>query len=370
MLALRLLAFRSPAPRLLAPVVAAALALAACTVPDRPVAPAPPPAGTVTHSPSAAAAPSGPGDITLEFAGDVHFMGRTATLLDKDPATAFGPIASVLADADVTTVNLETAVTTRGTPQPKTFHFRAPASAFAAVRAAGIDAVTLANNHMLDYGRVGLSDTLAAASTAGFPTFGAGADADAAWRPWITTVRGVRIAYLGMSDVQELASSWIATGSRSGEAIANARKRSLAAVRSAKKQAAIVVVFMHWGIERDPCPSDAQKTLARQLSDAGADIIVGAHAHVLQGSGWLGHTFVAYGMGNFLWWRDVDGPQTGVLKLTIPGGRVADLSATLIPAMLTSTGQPKVATGKAARTILNRYASLRGCAGLAARPAG
>jgi poly-gamma-glutamate synthesis protein (capsule biosynthesis protein) len=347
---------------------AAAFGLVACTSPSaspRPVTAATP---ARSVSPSAAAGPVEPGDITLEFAGDVHFMGRTATLLKKDPATAFGPIATVLRNADVTTVNLETAVTTRGTEQPKTFHFRAPASAFDAVRAAGIDGVTLANNHMLDYGRVGLADTLANAQQSKFPTFGAGADADAAWKPWITTVRGVKIAYIGMSDVQELAGSWIATDFRSGEAIANNLKRSVAAVKAAKKQADIVVVFMHWGIEQDTCPSAAQKTLAKQLSAAGADIIVGAHAHVLQGSGWLGKTFVAYGMGNFLWWRDVDGPRTGVLKLTIPDGKVPTLTATFIPALITSTGQPRVSTGTDATAIRSYYASLRGCAGLTAKP--
>ena len=345
------------------------LGVAACTSsPDRGHASSATQPGLAGAAPSSAAsAPAEPGAITLEFAGDVHFMDRTATLLKDDPATTFGPIASVLSAADVTAVNLETAITTRGTEQPKTFHFRAPATAFDALRAAGIDAVTLANNHMLDYGRVGLSDTLSNAEKAQFPAFGAGADADAAWKPWITTVRGTKIAYLGISDVQELASSWIATDSRSGLAIADNLSRSVAAVKAAKKQADIVVVFMHWGIEQDSCPSSAQKTLAKQLSNAGADIIVGAHAHVLQGSGWLGNTFVAYGMGNFLWWRDVNGTQEGVLKLTIPDADVTQLTATFIPAKLTSTGQPKVVTGNAAKTAVANYDKLRGCTGLSTK---
>jgi Bacterial capsule synthesis protein PGA_cap len=156
-------------------------------------------------------APSSGGDITLEFAGDVHFMDRTAKLL-ADPATAFGPsITPLLSAADVTTLNLETAVTDRGSPQPKQFHFRTNPSAFDALRSAGVDAVTIANNHILDYGRIGLTDTLAAAKAKDFPVYGAGDNAAAAWTPWVTTVRGTRIAYLGVSDVQELASSWIAT---------------------------------------------------------------------------------------------------------------------------------------------------------------
>jgi poly-gamma-glutamate synthesis protein (capsule biosynthesis protein) len=81
----------------------------------------------------------------------------------RDPATAFGPIASLLRSADLTLVNLETAVTTRGTPQPKVYHFRTNPTAFTALADAGIDIANMANNHDHDYGRVGRADTLAAA---------------------------------------------------------------------------------------------------------------------------------------------------------------------------------------------------------------
>jgi poly-gamma-glutamate synthesis protein (capsule biosynthesis protein) len=299
-------------------------------------------------------------------------MGRTRALL-TDPQTAFGPIAAVLSDADVTAVNLETAVTSRGSPQPKRFHFQAPPSAFEAVRAAGIDMVTLANNHILDYGRVGLTDTLAAARAAGFPTVGAGADARAAWAPWITTVRGTRIAYLGVSDVQELSAGWIATPNRSGEAIANNLRRTLDAVTAARQHADVVVVFMHWGTEGDACPDGSQRGLASQLSKAGATIIIGSHVHTLQASGWLGNTFVAYGMGNFLWYIPSWSTETGVLRLTLnvtPTGALSSrpLTARLFPAVVSGTGQPVVQTGSKAKSILRRYASLRACAHLTATP--
>ena len=117
--------------------------------------------------------------ITLAFAGDVHFTGRTAKLL-RHPATAFGPIAGLLSSADLTLVNLETAVTARGKPQPKFYHFRARPAAFTALRDAGIDVANMANNHVLDYGRIGLADTLAAAHGAHFPVLGIGSDAAAA----------------------------------------------------------------------------------------------------------------------------------------------------------------------------------------------
>jgi poly-gamma-glutamate capsule biosynthesis protein CapA/YwtB (metallophosphatase superfamily) len=317
------------------------------------------PAGTRSHADTAA------GGITLAFAGDVNFAGRTARLLG-DPASSFGPIAAVLRSADFAAVNLETAVTSRGTPQPKTYHFRAAAGAFTALRDAGIDLVTMANNHVLDYGPVGLADTIAAARAARFPYVGIGVDAAAAWAPYLTTVKGVRIAVIGVSQVAELASSWVATPTRPGEANAIDLGRTLTAVRTAKRLASIVIVFMHWGTEGQACPDPAQLTLARQLAAAGASIIIGAHAHMLQGSGWLGRTFVAYGLGNFLWWERSYSTATGVLELTVHPR--APLTARFIPAVVSGTGQPIPDRGAAARQAAARYASLRACAELAPRP--
>jgi len=305
------------------------------------------------------------GPVTLAFAGDVNFAGRTRRLLD-DPATAFGPIAAVLRSADLAAVNLETAVTGRGTPQPKTYHFRAPASAFTALRAAGIDLVTMANNHVLDYGTTGLTDALAAAGAARFPYVGIGVNAAAAWAPYLTTVKGVRIAVIGVSQVAELASSWVATGTRPGEANAIDLRRTLTAVRSARRQASVVIVFMHWGTEGQACPDPNQLSLARRLAAAGASIIVGAHAHMLQGSGWLGHTFVAYGMGNFLWWERSYSTASGVLELTLHPH--APLTARFVPAVVSGAGQPIADSGAAARRAAAHYASLRACAELTSRP--
>jgi len=306
-----------------------------------------------------------PGSVTLAFAGDVHFAGRTARLL-RDPATAFGPVAGVLGAADFAAVNLETSVTSRGVPQPKTYHFRTAPVAFTALRDAGVDLVTMANNHVLDYGPVGLADTLAAARAARFPYVGIGTDAAAAWAPYVTTIKGTRIAVIGVSQVAELASSWVATASRPGEANAIDLDRTLAAVRAARRLAPTVIVFMHWGTEGQACPDPNQLSLARKLAAAGASIIVGAHAHMLQGSGWLGHTFVAYGLGNFLWWERSYSTATGILELTIHPH--APLTARFIPAVVSSTGQPVVERGAAARQAVDHYDSLRACAELAPQP--
>jgi poly-gamma-glutamate capsule biosynthesis protein CapA/YwtB (metallophosphatase superfamily) len=351
------------------PGLLALLAAGACTtvpaatgVPARTIQPASHPA---TPSSRQARAGVAAGSVTLAFAGDVHFTGRTARLL-SDPATAFGPVAALLNSADFTAVNLETAVTSGGTPQPKTYHFRTVPAAFTALRDAGVDLVTMANNHVLDYGRAGLANTLAAAKAARFPYVGIGTDAAAAWAPYVTTVKGTRIAVVGVSQVAELASSWGATDSRPGEANAIDLGRTLEAVRAARRLTPTVIVFMHWGTEGEACPDPNQLSLARQLAAAGASIIIGAHAHMLQGSGWLGHTFVAYGMGNFLWWENSYSTATGVLELTLHPH--APLTARFIPAVVSSTGQPIVEHGATARQAVAHYDSLRACAELAQRP--
>ena len=352
-------------PGLLALLAAAAACTTAPAAPgvSAPASPGAPhqarPASRQVHAGAAA------GSVTLAFAGDVHFAGRTARLL-SDPATAFGPIATVLRAADFAAVNLETSVTSRGTPQPKTYHFRTVPTAFTALRDAGVDLVTMANNHVLDYGPVGLADTLAAARAARFPYVGIGTDAAAAWAPYVTTIKGMKIAVIGVSQVAELASSWVATDSRPGEANAIDLARTLAAVRAARRLAPTVIVFMHWGTEGQACPDPNQLSLARKLAAAGASIIVGAHAHMLQGSGWLGHTFVAYGMGNFLWWETSYSTATGVLELTIHPH--APLSARFIPAVVSSTGQPVVERGATASQAIAHYDSLRACTELAQQP--
>ncbi len=301
----------------------------------------------------------------MAFAGDVHFTGRTAKLL-RQPATAFGPIATLLRSADLTVVNLETAVTSRGKPQPKYYHFRTGPAAFTALRDAGVDIANMANNHVLDYGRTGLADTLTAARRAHFPVLGIGASAAAAWSPYVVTVKGVRIAFLGVSQVAELAPSWVATSRRSGQANSINLRRTLAAVRAARKIADVVVVIMHWGTEGQACPDANQLALAPKLARAGANIIVGSHAHILQGSGWLGRTFVAYGMANFLWWEASYSTSTGVLLLTLH--RHGPLSARFVPATVSATGQPVVDTGLAATRARAHYRSLRSCTRLSAHP--
>jgi poly-gamma-glutamate capsule biosynthesis protein CapA/YwtB (metallophosphatase superfamily) len=307
--------------------------------------------------------------ITLAFAGDVHFEDRVGTRLADDPAATFAEAASQLRAADLTMVNLETAITERGTAEPKTFTFRAPPSAFTALRSAGVDVAALANNHAADFGPVGLQDTLAAVTAAKFPVVGIGVDAARAYAPHYVEVKGHQVALLAASQVRDRTlSAWTAGETTPGIASAY-DDRLVTAVREARERAEVVVVYLHWGVEGQGCPSPDQRSLAARLAAAGADAVVGTHSHLLLGGGFLGPTYVAYGLGNYLWWRDdAYSNDTGVLRLTFQGRRV--VAATLAPARIDTRGVPVPATGETAARITRKFADLRACAGLAARPTG
>ena len=246
--------------------------------------------------------------VTFMFAGDSQFEGAVANRLAADPNAALLPMAPVFEQADLAMVNLETAITERGSPEPKEFTFRAPATAFTALAAAGVDVVSMANNHGRDFGAEGLEDTLTAIQASGYPTVGIGGNAAAAYAPYRTTIKGQRIAVFGASRVIDAAllGSWTATDTQPGIASAYEgapRDRLLAEVRAARATSDTIVVYLHWGTERMTCPTGVQEVLARELREAGADIIVGAHAHRVQGNGYLDGAFVAYGLGNFVWPR-------------------------------------------------------------------
>ena len=325
------------------------------------------PATTAAKRPDDPREPTGE-PVTLAFGGDVHFEGAIESRLSANPASTFGPIAGVLRRADLAVVNLETAITERGTPAPKDFTFRAPPSALTAMKEAGVDVATMANNHGLDFGVVGLRDSLAAAKVARFPVVGVGRNADEAYRAHQVTVRGQRIAVIGATQVLDssLAAAWTAGDGKPGMASAYEETRLLAAVRKARASADTVVVDLHWGRELVNCPIDRQRALAPKLVAAGADVVVGSHAHILLGGGYLRGAYVHYGLGNFVFYSG-GGPtaQSGVLLLTLRGRAVT--TSRWVPAAI-SGGVPIPLQGAAATRAVTSWQSLRRCTGLSARP--
>ena len=306
-----------------------------------------------------------PTDVTLAFAGDVLFEHAVRERLEGDPSSTLDVIADTLSAADVTIVNLETAITERGAPEPKAWTFRVGPEALDALAAAGVDVVSMANNHGVDYGADGLADSLAAAGTAPLEVIGIGEDDAAAFAPALIDVRGTTIAVLGATDVPDhTATTWPAGPDRAGVASARNPERLVEAVAAASAEADVVVVYMHWGQERVNCPIPEQSELARQLADAGADVIVGSHAHVLLGAGWLDSAYVSYGLGNFVWYHpNSDAEATaGVLSLTVRDGQV--VADEFTPTFTEQDGRPRVVEGDAAEAAIADWEGLRDCTGL------
>jgi hypothetical protein len=317
-----------------------------------------------TPPPPTTRGPRGSGQpVTFAFGGDVHFEGSLLSRL-ADPQSALASIAPTLSAADVAVVNLETAITERGTPATKAYTFRAPADALTALAAAGIDTASVANNHGLDYGAEGLEDTLAAETATGFDLIGAGHNATEAYAPHRMEVNGQRIAIIGATQVLDdpLISAWTATDTQAGLASAKEVDRLAESVAAARADSDTVVVFLHWGIEGQTCPSADQQALAQRLVDAGADIIVGGHAHRLQGAGRLGPAVVAYGLGNFVFYNEQGSAgDSGVLQVTATGREIDAYS--WLPARIVG-GTPQLLDGAAAEQASATWDGLRGCTGL------
>jgi hypothetical protein len=327
------------------------------TLPAPTTTPAPPP---TTRGPLGSGA-----SVSFAFGGDVHFEGGLRSKLLADPDTVLAPIAPVLSAADVAVVNLETAITERGTAQSKQYVFRAPAVALRALAAAGVDTASLANNHGIDYGPEGLEDTLAAEQSTGFDLIGVGHNAAEAFAPHRMDVNGQRIAIIGATQVLDgqFIGSWTATDVQAGLASAKTVEPLLAAVAAARADSDTLVVFLHWGIEGQGCPSPDQQTLAQQLVDAGADIVVGSHAHRLQGAGRLGNAVVGYGLGNFVFYNERGAAGvSGVLQVTATGRQVD--SYNWVPAQI-GGGVARPLDSAAAEGATAAWNNLRACTGLA-----
>lgn len=306
--------------------------------------------------------------VTLAFGGDVHFEPPIAARLAADPATALSGVGTLVAGADLAMTNFESALISGPCtdPQPKQFVFDAPPSALTALRSAHVSVVSEANNHGEDCGRPGLAESLQIAKTAGFPVIGIGADAAQAFAPYRTTIDGQRIAIIAATEVIDtnLMTSWTATASRPGLASAYQEGELVSAVQAARRSSDTVIVFLHWGTETEQCPNPVQEPLAEALVRAGADIVVGSHAHVQLGAGYLGTALVDYGLGNLAFY-DTSPPETdsGVLRVTVTGRHIDRFSWR--PAEI-SGGVPVPLTGPAAAAAVQHWRGLRNCTNLSA----
>jgi poly-gamma-glutamate capsule biosynthesis protein CapA/YwtB (metallophosphatase superfamily) len=313
--------------------------------------------------PVAPPASAATGIVRLMAAGDV-MLGRTIgqRILSKGTQWPFYRVAATFGAADLVVVNLECAITDRGTRADKRYAFRGPdPEAAAALVRGGIDVVSQANNHVLDWGVVGLHDTVRLLDARGIGHAGAGDNSAAARAPYVVTVNGLRIAFLSYvkpmweSTTDFTTLMWEATSTRPGVAIA--RKNAVAAdVARAKTTADVVIVYFHFGREYRTSPGSGQIELAQAAIGAGASLVLGAHPHVLQGYVARNHTLIAYSLGNFVF-DGFSGASNDSVILDVTLSAAGVDSFRWIPVVIVN-GRPRPAIGDEIQRILNRIPNL------------
>jgi poly-gamma-glutamate synthesis protein (capsule biosynthesis protein) len=321
----------------------------------------PSPAATVSAEPTPSLEPTAPVSDTITFAavGDILFgTGPNQLIASKGGAAPLAKVAKLLRAADVTIANLETPLSGRGASvagKPAHLIFNGDPRGIQSLSSAGIDIVSIANNHAMDHGTVALKDTLANLDKAGIAHAGAGLNTKDAWKPAIITVKGRRIAYVAATQI--VPAYFTPSSTRAGVAVGTSISRVTAAVRSARKNADIVIVAMHWGVEQSLTANARQKHDARALIDAGADIVLSHHPHVIQGIEFYKGKLVAYSLGNFLFpYKTIEGRKSFILKFDWGPKGVSDITA--VPVYLGSYGVPTVQKGSSARSILGKLAAI------------
>lgn len=236
-------------------------------------------------------------DTSILVVGDNMFSRSIGESIKKGK----DPYRNVKSDFNrygLVVANLECVISERGTPHPdKDFTLRAPIETTNVIKKAGIDLVSLANNHSMDYGSKALIDMMQRLDESNINHFGSGKDSDDAFSYKIMTTNGVKIAFIGFNEHELHVSR--ATRTSAGSTW-NDMSKLTKLIRQAKHKTNIVLVMPHWGTEYDMTQNEKQRKEAKQLIDSGADIIVGAHPHVIQGHEKYKGKDIYYSIGNFL----------------------------------------------------------------------
>lgn len=285
--------------------------------------------------------------LVIHHVGDVNLDREYVPILRDDGFdAAWDGARDTFAEADLVMVNLECAATDGGTPQPKQFVFRCALEGLPAMRDAGVDVVTLANNHSGDYGIPGMVESRANVEAAGMEAVGVGEDEADAYAPRILEINGWRIAIIGFGGVVPVP-EWTARGDRPGQPTGYDPQRMAEAIEVAAEQADLVIATVHWGEEGSFEPRSEDRVKADAMIAAGADVIFGHHAHRLQPLEVVDDVPVFWNLGNFVWPRlSQAGATTAVAEYVIePDGTV---TACLVPFEIDETGTPRP-TGEARR---------------------
>ena len=296
-----------------------------------------------------------PGQFTLTAVGDCTLATDITTPsegsfeskieeIDGDYSYFFRNVADIFASDDLTIVNFEGTLSNQGSREEKTFAFRGNPEYVNILTSSSVEAASLANNHSSDYGTVSLNDTAATLTNAGILTFNGMSIAT-------TTINGVNIAIIGINALNYEGASQMKE-----------------CIRRAKVNGAqVVILCIHWGVEKDTEPGSDQRKLAHDAIDTGADLVLGSHPHVIQGVEKYKGRYIVYSLGNFCFGGNTNpaDKDTMIVRATISvdedGVYIDDDNISFIPCKISSTDeyndyQPTPAQGAERDRIIAKIA--------------
>ncbi|MBU1670854.1 MAG: CapA family protein [Actinobacteria bacterium] len=293
---------------------------------------------------------------SMAVLGDVNLGGDVSPTL---AANGFGyvwtGVGPYISEATLGFANLECTMSYQGSPVPgKTFTFEGDPNALPAMRDAGVDVVSQANNHARDYGAVALLDCLGYLDGFGIAHCGAGADYESAHVPAYLDAEGLRVAFLAYDDIGT--AGWYADAGYPGVCDATDTGRLIADVQAASLNADFVVVSFHWGNEKEYTPTARQANLARLSIDCGADIVLGHHPHVVQGMEIYNGGLICYSLGNFVFNPGSDAGHYTILTRISLDSR-GFLQAESHPVHIDSC-RPTIMGGEAGAAWINQVAAI------------
>ena len=272
-----------------------------------------------------------PTTLTVSFAGDCtlgtdegfdqsHSFNAVYDSVN-DPSYFFSKVAGIFGSDDLTVVNMEGTLTNRTTRADKTFAFKGPAEYANILVKGNVETASLANNHSHDYGDTSYTDTISALEDAGIGTFGYD-------RICYRDVKGIKVALIGTYELAD------------GMGIQNELESN---IKTAKDQGAqLTIVFFHWGSEKETVPDETQVSLGHSAIDAGADLVIGSHPHVIQGYEKYQGRYIVYSLGNFCFGGNANPSDTDAMifqqTFTVTGSDIAtDDAISIIPVSITSS---------------------------------
>ena len=256
--------------------------------------------------------------------------------------------------------NFESTLSTDGSPTQGGDSFAASRRALPGLRAAGFDLLSLANNHVGDYGERALRQTLDRFADGKIATVGAGRNAEQARRPVVLGRSGVRVGFIATDSIGETPA---ATSSRpgtnrldmpprTGPLDRDDLRRITSDISALARRVDTVIVLTHWGTQYTHRPEPSQRTAARAFAEAGADLVIGGHPHWVQGWETAGEAIVVHSLGNFVFDMDFQTKtREGIfLEVVLWGGKVKAVEA--VPYVIDAGFTPRLVSGGRARAIL------------------